>query len=360
VDEEARLPNWAFWGLLLAVGSGITAWAGWTWLAAPGQAQSVADFQLIDRGGKAVTRHDLHGKVWVAGFVFTRCTLSCPRITEAMAQLQKELRHTDIHFVCISVDPEHDTPEVLQRYAAAWQADPARWWFLTGAKEQIAQLMESSFLPRPQLSEQADPGRRILHSNRLVLVDRAGGIRGTYLAVSPAVGTDGQLLEDVFAINDRDIERLRQDAVELAEGQFIRLALLPTVNAILNGTSAVLLTLGYLCIRRRLVQPHIACMVGALVVSTLFLVSYLYYHFHRLSTPFQGQGWIRPIYFGILLSHTVLAAVTLPLVLWTVYHAVRKQYAKHVRVARWTLPIWLYVSVTGVLVYLFLYQLYAT
>ncbi len=131
---------------------------------------------------------------------------------------------------------------------------------------------------------------------------------------------------------------------------------LPTLNAALNGTSAVLLALGYLLIRRKKVDLHKACMVSAFVTSTLFLVSYLTYHYHAGSKPFPGEGWTRPVYFAILISHVILATVTLPLTIVTLARGLRGRFEKHRRIARWALPIWLYVSVTGVMVYLMLYH----
>ncbi|MGH7279118.1 MAG: DUF420 domain-containing protein [Candidatus Rokuibacteriota bacterium] len=130
---------------------------------------------------------------------------------------------------------------------------------------------------------------------------------------------------------------------------------LPTVNAALNATSAVLLTVGYVFIRRRNVAAHRACMAGAFTVSALFLVSYVIYHYAAGSRPFGGQGWIRAVYFPLLISHIVLAAAIVPLALATLYRAWRGDFIRHRRVARWTLPIWLYVSVTGVVIYAFLY-----
>ena len=133
---------------------------------------------------------------------------------------------------------------------------------------------------------------------------------------------------------------------------------LPHVNAGLNATSAVLLASGYYFIRRGRVTPHLRCMIAAVVVSLVFLASYVVYHYNHGSTRFTGQGAIRPVYFTILLTHTVLAVVIVPLVITTVRRAWRGQFDRHSRIARWTLPIWAYVSVTGVLVYLLLYQLY--
>ena len=132
---------------------------------------------------------------------------------------------------------------------------------------------------------------------------------------------------------------------------------LPTVNATLNTISAILLTIGYVCIRTRKPIAHRNCMIAAFVVSALFLTSYLIYHYHEGPTPFGGEGWIRGVYFAVLIPHIVLAASVLPLALTTLYFAVRQKFTIHRRVARWTLPIWLYVSVTGVVVYWMLYHL---
>ena len=132
---------------------------------------------------------------------------------------------------------------------------------------------------------------------------------------------------------------------------------LPTVNATLNTISTVLLTIGFLMIRRRNIVAHRNCMIAAFVISGLFLTSYLIYHYHAGSTPFEGSGWIRSVYFAVLIPHIILAASILPLALITLYFALRKRFTKHRRIARWTLPIWLYVSVTGIIVYWMLYHL---
>jgi putative membrane protein len=128
-------------------------------------------------------------------------------------------------------------------------------------------------------------------------------------------------------------------------------SVLPAVNAALNGTAAVLLTAGWVNIRRRNVAAHRACMLSAFAASTLFLVSYVAYHAQAAAVPFTGQGWIRPVYFFILVTHIVLAAAIVPLALTTIYRAWRGELWRHKRIARVTLPIWLYVSVTGVLVF---------
>lgn len=136
----------------------------------------------------------------------------------------------------------------------------------------------------------------------------------------------------------------------------IDVSAMPAVNAALNGTSAVLLTVGYLFIRRKRETAHKACMLTAFTTSSLFLVSYLIYHYQVGSRPFGGTGWVRAVYFPLLISHIGLAALIVPLALVTLYRASRAQFDRHRRLARWTLPLWLYVSVTGVLVYWLLYQ----
>src|SRR6266545_732207 len=135
-------------------------------------------------------------------------------------------------------------------------------------------------------------------------------------------------------------------------------SLLPAVNASLNAISAVLLTIGYVFIRRRDMRRHRACMLAALVSSSLFLTSYLVYHAHVGSVPFAGRGAIRSIYFAILITHVALAAVILPLALITVSRALARRFDRHRRIAKWTWPLWMYVSVTGVIIYLMLYRLY--
>ncbi len=131
---------------------------------------------------------------------------------------------------------------------------------------------------------------------------------------------------------------------------------LPHWNAFLNGTSAVLLMAGFIFIRRKNVRMHRRLMLAGLAASVLFLVSYLVYHAQVGSVRFRGQGWIRPLYFAVLLSHTLLAAAVVPLALITVWQALAGRFERHRRIARWTLPIWVYVSVTGVAVYLMLYH----
>jgi putative membrane protein len=138
----------------------------------------------------------------------------------------------------------------------------------------------------------------------------------------------------------------------------IPLAELPALNACLNATSAVLLAVGFAAIRRRRVRLHRACMLAAFVTSIAFLASYLTYHLQVGTTRFAGTGWIRPVYFTILATHTVLAALIPFLAIATLSLAFRARFTRHARLARWTLPAWFYVSVTGVVIYVILYWLY--
>jgi uncharacterized membrane protein YozB (DUF420 family) len=132
----------------------------------------------------------------------------------------------------------------------------------------------------------------------------------------------------------------------------------PVLNASLNGTSAVLLVTARRMIKQGRMAVHRALMLVALFTSSVFLVSYLYYHAHVGSVRFQGHGWSRPLYFSILISHTALAVVVVPLVIITLSRALRERFDRHRRIARWTYPLWLYVSITGVVVYLMLYRLF--
>jgi len=133
----------------------------------------------------------------------------------------------------------------------------------------------------------------------------------------------------------------------------------PELNASLNGASAVFLGVGYIMIRRKRILAHKVCMLAAVACSAVFLVSYVVYHLHAGIIRFAGQGFIRPVYFTMLTSHTILAVAIVPLVIIALTRALRSNFAAHKRIARWTFPIWAYVSVTGVLIYILLYHLYA-
>ena len=133
---------------------------------------------------------------------------------------------------------------------------------------------------------------------------------------------------------------------------------LPAVNASLNALSAVLLTVGHRFIKRGRPVAHRNCMIGALICSVIFLACYLYYHFHAGRTIFKNPPWFRPIYLTLLLTHTLLAVAIIPMIIITVRRAAKGRFDLHRKIARWTWPIWMYVSVTGVLIYFLLYQIF--
>ncbi|HEY7161337.1 MAG TPA: DUF420 domain-containing protein [Acidobacteriota bacterium] len=138
----------------------------------------------------------------------------------------------------------------------------------------------------------------------------------------------------------------------------IPLSVLPTVNAVLNSLSAIFLTIGYIFIRQKKIMIHRFFMIAAFITSVLFLISYLTYHFQAKITKFPEVGWVKTLYLSILLTHTVLAAAVPILAIITLSRALRGRYESHRKIARWTYPIWLYVSVTGVIIYVMLYHLY--
>jgi len=366
VLDETLMPTRSFFGRALTAAV-LLGLVGCTSASGPAASDddlgAVSDFSLTERSGKTVRRADLEGKVWVAAFIFTRCAGPCAQVSGAMARLQHELAGSkDVVLVSFSVDPEYDKPQVLQEYAKRYGADPQRWLFLTGEPKVVYALIRDGFHLTAQQNQGADrtPGNEVMHDVRLVLVDQRGHLRGYYDATDP---TAVARLEKKIPAVIRGEPWVEQQEPTIPAG---RTGLgpedLPAVNAALNATSAVLLMLGYAAIRRRSITLHKTCMLAALCVSVVFLGSYLYYHLivrHGEPTRFTGAGPARAVYFTILISHTLLAMVTAPLALFTAYQGLRNRLAQHVRVARWTLPIWLYVSITGVVVYWMLYHLYS-
>jgi len=321
---------WVVFVLVVAVA--VTGLIGF-WLRKSGRYARVPDFHLVERSGQPLARKDLLGKVWVGEFIFTRCAGSCPVMVSRMMTLYKKV--PGAVYVSFSVDPAHDTPEVLRAYAKN-NSLPAEWLFVTGGYDQIQDLAKNGF----KLS--MDPGgsadEPIIHSDRLVIVDRYGRQRAS-VSTSDREGM-AQLEEQLQRV-------LAEPAIPVAK--------LPAVNAALNGTSGVFLIIGLLFIKAKKPGAHKASMLAALAASTLFLVSYLTAHHFLGSTPYQGQGAMRGVYFTILISHTILAALIVPLAMVTVYRAFRAEFDRHRALAKWTFPIWLYVSVTGVVIYFMLY-----
>jgi len=300
---------------------------------------TVSDFTLTDRSGRTVSKKDLQGQFWIADFIFTRCSGPCPLLTNRMALLQKELPK-EVRLVSITVDPEYDTPNVLSWYAERYGADRERWLFLTGQKKEVYSLIRQGFHIGVEESGSADPGNAFIHSTLFALVDPQGVIRAIYH------GDDWEDLRQ--AVRDYKMIALKQNHPIVVH--------LPWVNAALNATCCLFLLTGLQLIRARNITLHKACMLTAFLISIAFLVSYLTYHYYAGSIPYQGQGPMRDLYFFILISHTILAAIVPPLALVTLYQAWKANFQKHVRIAHWTFPIWLYVSVTGVVIYGMLYH----
>jgi len=318
---------------------------------------TVGDFTLTERDGRAVSKSDLLGKIWIASFEFTRCTAGCPQISETMEGLQEDLkRFPDVRLVTFTVDPEHDHPEELREYAKHYHADAQRWLFLTGDEKTIYQLLDKSFHLPAQKNTAGSAGNAVTHYSKLVLVDRQGYIRGYFEGRSDPRSPDPE------GDYQQSLRQLKTQIASLKYDPF------PGFNATLNAVTFGLLLLGYSAIRFRLVRLHVACMLSALGLSVLFLVSYLYDHAvvkQGLTTSFASQSshahppsWVGVVYQVVLWTHTPLAAAIAPLALYTAYLALRRRFARHRAVARWTLPVWLYVAFTGVAVYWMLYRLY--
>ncbi len=324
----------------------------------------LGDFRLVDRSTRVITQDDFRGRVWVVSFIFTRCPLSCPRISTVMKNLTRRLSGSDVLLASITVDPDFDTPSVLTEYARRFDAPADRWFFLTASKPAIHELVQARFklgLQEASPAEKAAGSEVITHSDRLALVE------------------DGQVVGYFDSNDTNSLDALVARASRLALPRWIKA--LPTVNATLNGLCAVLLSVGWVLIRRRgtvvrsgtsiqdgpprenrmlhdpAVLAHLVVMLTAVAVSALFLTTYLVYHSQAGSTPFPHQGPLRILYFTILLSHTSLAVAVVPLVATTLIRAWRGDYAKHAAIAQVTFPIWFYVSMTGVVIYLMLYHL---
>lgn len=371
---EPTRDTW-LWGLLAVFLACLGTYSGWTALRAEPapQYKEIGAFQLTNQAGTPVSREELRGKVWIANFFFTHCSESCPLQAKALQALQERLRRSNVRLVSFSVQPEKDSVERLKAYAETHQANPDRWWFLTGAKEVLHKVALEDFAVPLQENPTAPPGQQVAHKSSFFLVDKDGYVRmrldregnpraGWKVVTTPQERRAGDMFVELpppgarqFEIDEGEMRLLALAAMELDQAP-IPLSQLPLVNALLNSTSAVLLLTGLLFVRLRLLRSHAVCMVGAFLVSAAFLASYLHYHYYAGDTPFQGQGLVRYLYFTILISHVILAIVIVPLILLTFWRAYRRQWARHVALARWTLPLWVYVSLTGMLVYLFLYQ----
>lgn len=316
----------------------------------------VEDFEFTNCDGRKISKQNLLGKPWVAGFVFTHCLTTCPAITKSLRELQDRLKNEEVQFVTFTVDPDRDTPEILKAYAELNGADLSRWYFLWGDAKAIYGLIHRSFQMPAQMPD-AVGNYQVIHSNNLMLVDERGVVQGKYL------GTN----DEEVAKLARDVRRLLHPKTAEASApveipQDAWYMMLPAVNAGLNALATVLLSVGFLLIKQKRITAHRNTMLTAFVVSIVFLACYLVYHeaLHRDTglpgKPFPGTGASLIVYRTILVTHVILAAAVPVLASITIYRAWKADWARHRKIAKITFPIWMYVSVTGVIIYLMLYH----
>jgi putative membrane protein len=285
---------------------------------------------LEDGNGQTYDLTTLDRRTWIAAFSGT-CAAALS--DTALGDLS-ETDDATLPLLCFSLTD--DAPGAADQPSIEQGGHAGVWTSLRGDVDVLARLATERFGFTPEDLESAKSGATSL----VATVSPRGRTLGRY-----RVGPDGaaDALDGVGADVDfvRSLERR------------------PALHAALNATCGLLLLCGLFCIRRRRIGAHLGFMVSACLTTLLFLASYLYYHHHAGSTGFQGQGWARSLYFAILLTHTVLAAFLVPLVSTLLVHAIRRRFDRHRGLARWTFPIWLYVSVTGVLIYFMLYVWYA-
>jgi len=323
------------WALFVAVSAcAVAALVGY--FLRPGGLPRVPEFDLIERSGKPVARRDLLGQVWVADFIFLNCPTACPRMNSAMFDLQKRL--PEVRFISFTVDPERDTAARLDEFVRTNGLASDRWLWATGPTVDAMQKVAHGFL-QPSGKE----GNQIVHSERFVVVDRYGRIRAAVPILDP----------ETFEKNPKALAAIEEGVRGILAERYLPVHLLPAVNCGLNATCTVLLLLGLGLIKAKRIGAHRACMLLALACSAVFLVGYLTAHHFLGSTPYKGS--VRAVYFSILISHSILAAIIVPLAGITLFRALADQVDRHRAIARWTLPLWLYVSVTGVVIYFMLY-----
>lgn len=317
-------------------------WGSASARASGGGLFTAPDFRLTDQEGRTVTKADLKGKVWLVDFIFTRCGGACPVMTQRMIELASKVKAPNVRFVGISVDPSYDTPAVFKEYAQRQGATDPRFIFLTGDVDGIYDLAQKGF---HVAAAPARDGKPIMHDEHILLIDQEGEVRGAYMSNDPEAMT-----------------HLAADTVTLSKpaptGWMLKF---PAINASLNATSGILICLAMIYIQAKRVRIHAALMIAAVVTSAAFLTCYLIFHYLKLktgsaTTRFPESPW-RPVYLSILISHTILAVVIVPLIVTTLVLAWRRAWTWHRRIAKPTFWLWLYVSVTGVVVYWMLYQL---
>lgn len=357
----------------------------------------VEGWTLTNQAGETVTPDNLRGKPYVGTFIFTRCQTHCPDLVRRVYDLEQRLKDVDVRFVTVSVDPDHDTVEHLAKYAEIFSTDPDRWMFLTGSKEEILNfaIYGSRQMRTEPLDAETFIGPQAAHSLRLMHVGADGRLVGSYHFQKP---------EDMLALRrvlegkseTRDEHKPLPTAEEMVPIAFFegdngtavdvdppvalettpvvvqpRDALaglpawakkLPALNASMNGLASIFLICGFVAIKRRRARTHRSFMMAAIVASAVFLAGYVVYHIAlgQYTTshgkPFEGVGVARTLYFGILIPHVVLAATVPFFVAITVFRAYKQRWDDHKRIAKVAYPVWMFVSVTGVIIYAMLYH----
>lgn len=382
--------------------------------------QELPEFEFPECMGGTVSRDNMKGSRWLANFIFTRCAGPCPLMTRDISELHRlvEKSNADFRFVTFSVDPVYDTVEVLRKYAETFQADHDRWKFVTGEEEAIHDLIRRGFTQyvQPNLGDLRKPGFEVAHSNRAVLVNENGIPVGSFvmtipgdvaklrriiegkddfpqpgpgLSFSAATGENPSVPLTLVPAEDADPETEETEersspstdkmpdsetadpkTLETPQARNRKIdellpawaARMPTINAGLNSACIVLLLSGLAAIKAGRKIQHRNFMIAAFLVSVGFLICYLTYHevLYRF-TEYRGRGFeggvlATRVYFSILIPHVILAALVPILALRVFYLAFRERWSEHRRLAKITLPIWLFVSITGVIIYGMLYH----
>lgn len=328
----------------------------------------VGAFKVLDSQGETWTPERLKGKVWVASFLFTRCLGGCPMVTSTMAEIQKRTKdRQDLMLVSFTVDPERDNPDELNKFAERFEADPARWKFFLGEEDSIHQMIRDQFKlgiqkNTPAPGKEVKPGFEIDHPLKLVLVDKQGQIRGYFPGLPDENGGPEAAAEQAMAIQNL---RAQIDILLREKHGLEWLTPSAEANAFLNGLAGLFLVGGLALIFSGHQKAHSLAMLCAVLCSALFLAYYLTYHLaikSGVATSFGERAPLAPtgiryFYLAILLTHTLLAIVITPLALRLVWLGYQGDLSQHKRLARWVYPWWLYVAVTGVVVYWMLYRL---
>lgn len=333
----------------------------------------MVDFTLTDQLGRTVTRETLLGRPWVANFIFSTCPTHCPATLGQLYDLQRRLRSTDVKLVTITVDPATDTVARMAELSKAFGADPERWLFLTGDIGEIHKVIVDGF----HQTMVANP-MQLAHSLNLMHVDAAGAVIGKYRFHYQEGEDELNRLRQVLLGEietpeaNRFIPRIPEDedpdaaaaapdvgASDEADRPEVPawVPRLRTTNALLNALATALLLAGLAAIKAGKVQVHKRLMLVAFATSAVFLACYIGYHgalkhFTGIGhKPYTGLAYLATSYRVLLGTHVVLAALVPVLALVTIIRGLNEQWEAHRRIAKITFPIWLYVSVTGVVIY---------